>query len=852
MSGPPIVRQMVAEQPLGHAREQTLWAEGKPLVRWWPRLHACARGILLAPHFPGAGNLALWTWSESTQGGEVNSGVLLTVRRRLSESALLLREEPSEQAPPLAVVEAYGLWMEQLVAQSDRDLSRFVCLTLHGPMVHSWAGHVAAVPRVDDEVDFDIAGTVLVMGKADAGHEVVLEDVRGLVIGKMRSDRSGRFRFSRLVPGRYRLRGVSERVDFPVTGLAVEVKGASVENLELKSSASVAGRRAPTGPPVEDVVAKEEATIDPPSRPAQDTPDRNNGTAKRVWAVVGCVALAMLVLWQGWLRRGRSRQPEVMAGAVNAAPDEVGTLRDPGTPTASVAGDVAPHLPNVPRPTGVVRTQPSQPSGPGQKDGAGDREGLRDRDPQADPGRRTEAAAVEPEGASFQSRQSSVALPQSSLPGFAAGFGPGSGSSLPGGVSTVPGSPAGLPGAGAGPPPSSGGAPGSAALTGGSGPPGALASRLNPSVGSPGAGAEAPPPAPAPPGTDAGLAAEKNLTPETPHALIRPVKTGAPPDSDRQADVPPAADAPAAAPPPSTGQTPATVDDTADGRLGRERAAGADRKRNEGARPGERIATNLPSGASAPAGSPLTLGDGRSGIVPSVVRIVISPGRVQLVRDQIVETFPQPIGKSGRTTQGAREARAAGLAARPSELEAMTLWLGLSVRSPRSGAWVGVESGSSDSSFSVRGNELGWPGTASPGQGATWSSDAGVEVRLQLGPAGEFEVASRPDVEVSLWWAAPRVERSARELASSHRSAGTPLGGGEAPPLPLGMAPRYRWLRMETPLEPCLRKDRWGDDGTTWQQASIPIGSISSRGERMALVDDVTGWAWVIPVQVSR
>jgi hypothetical protein len=57
---------------------------------------------------------------------------------------------------------------------------------------------------------------------------------------------------------------------------------------------------------------------------------------------------------------------------------------------------------------------------------------------------------------------------------------------------------------------------------------------------------------------------------------------------------------------------------------------------------------------------------------------------------------------------------------------------------------------------------------------------------------------------------------------------------------------------METPLEPCLRKDRWGDDGTIWQQASIPIGSISSRGERMALVDAVTGWAWVIPVQVSR
>ncbi len=850
MSSHPAVRQMVAEQPLGQARESTLWAEGKPLVRWWPRLHTCARGILLAPQFPGQGNTAAWTWSESTRSGEVDANVLIAVRRRLRESALVLREEEGEKSPPLAVVEAYGRWMEELVARNDKELSRFVCVTLHGPMVHSWGARLAAVPRVDDEVDFEVAGTVLVMGKADAGHEVVLEDVRGLVMGKMRSDSTGRFRFPRIAPGRYRLRGVSERVDFPVTGLTVEVTTASVENLELKSSATVAGRASPGASPIDAVATVNETAVADPSPPAPAAATRKRGTATLVWAVVGCVGLSGLVLWQGWLRRGTLKQPELVSGSVNAPPDEVGGAREPASPPAPLGGDVDSHLPNARRPFGATRSQGIALSGAGQPERANDPKGIRGRDPLSNPEREAETAAVAPEGASFQSRQGSAALPQSSLPGFAAGHAPGSGSSLPGALSPGSGSPGGLPAAGSGRPAMPAAASGSAGLPAGFGPAGSVAARSIPSVGTAIASADAPAPAPAPPGADTALLPANPLQPEKPPELNPPANTVPTPQPEAPADAPPAAHVGVRVAPAFAKDTPAASETATDGLFGRDGSAVEDRTRSEGARPREDLAQGRPTEASSPEGSPRLPVAGTPGTVTRVVRIMMSPGQLQLVRDRIVETFPQPIRTSGGTTRRGRESSAVDSITRPADFEALVLWTGLSVKSPRLGAWV-VASGSSGFSLHRQGNELGWRGTAPPGTAATWSSNHGSEVRLQIGQAGEWEVSYPPDLELDLWWATPRVDRSSRELASARGKAGTPFGRADALPLPMGASARHQWLRLETPSEPCLREDSLGDEGTIWLRASIPIGSVSSRGERMGLVDDVTGWAWVIPVQVS-
>jgi len=80
---------------------------------------------------------------------------------------------------------------------------------------------------------------------------VVIESRTGVCLARARSDASGGFRLQKVGPGTHRVRVISDRVDFPVSGVVVTVERTSITNLELSStSVTVAtGRESPAHSP---------------------------------------------------------------------------------------------------------------------------------------------------------------------------------------------------------------------------------------------------------------------------------------------------------------------------------------------------------------------------------------------------------------------------------------------------------------------------------------------------------------------------------------------------------------------------------------------------------------------------
>jgi len=308
------LRRVVAEIQLQPGSAAMRRVAGRPLFHFWSVLQAYVRPVLLAPHGRVAETLVSWTWMEPNERKPASSSELARLRERLRDAAAALADAPaadgreSDERNAREAILATASVLEALAAKSDAALNAFSARTSNGLMVHSWGAGTAARPFLPDAVELEVSGAVIVRGSASGGHQVVLEDARGIVVARTRSDGSGRFVFGSLAAGRYRVRGISEQVDFPVTGIAVEVVGISVTGVELKSGATAARQRV--------VGHTENVSIekggDRPAVPATPRETQSFDSRKgRGWALAGCIALA-IGAFAIWLERSPTAPTETV------------------------------------------------------------------------------------------------------------------------------------------------------------------------------------------------------------------------------------------------------------------------------------------------------------------------------------------------------------------------------------------------------------------------------------------------------------------------------------------------------------------------------------------------------------
>jgi len=318
---------MIAEVSLSASGGTYAAVADRPLSRWWSQVQPFVRTVLLAPQPPGkVVDRVSWSWTQGAKSITVSRQEMLAIRRALEESAAALIAAVPKEPKLRTVFDAYAGVLRALASRSNSELERYVCVTPFGPMLHSWGSSVAAIPRTAPSADLEISGTVVVMGKPEGGHQVILIDSRGSTIGRSRSDGDGHFRFASVASGRYRLRGVSDRVDFPVTGLLVDLEDTSVENLELKSSATRAIREEESEA---NSVAPELSVPAGEGDAPTAMPDRVKGLGKKrrgaLWIVTGGgVGLVALLLWLIVGSDRNSVDGREVSIAFNPAPDQLG------------------------------------------------------------------------------------------------------------------------------------------------------------------------------------------------------------------------------------------------------------------------------------------------------------------------------------------------------------------------------------------------------------------------------------------------------------------------------------------------------------------------------------------------
>ncbi len=298
---------------------------GRPLVHHWPLIQSHARSVLLPPHCAVAGRRVSWSWDEPAGRPPLTTAEMASLRTRLRDvsrriaDAAAVRGKGELDPSTREILVATAAVTMALAAKSDRALGAYTARTPSGLRLHSWGSTVPARPRFRETQELEIAGTVIVRGKPDGGHRVVLEDARGGVVAKTRSDSQGRFLFGELVPGRYRVRGVPEQVDFPVTGLTVELSSGPVRGLEVKSSA----RRGQKGPAKKGEEAPADTvTAAPPWAERPTEPPASTHRRRAGWIVAGGV---VVMIFTGTLFMSRR---EVNRSAVSewVAPSEVASV----------------------------------------------------------------------------------------------------------------------------------------------------------------------------------------------------------------------------------------------------------------------------------------------------------------------------------------------------------------------------------------------------------------------------------------------------------------------------------------------------------------------------------------------
>jgi Carboxypeptidase regulatory-like domain len=248
MNASPTTRRAVAEIDFGEGRGALFKIGNRSIHQFWHLFSSHFRNVLLAPQRrPDSGRVA-WTWRESLEKRPVTATELVELRRRLTEASRSLAggfggldrgdEGPGGSATLEGQVRAsVSEMIGQLIDQRDSALSGFVCRTDAGLMVHSWGASAPAQPHYPDAQNGEISGAVVAGHERVAEASVVLENVQGTGVARVKSEQDGSFRFPNVAPGSYRIR-VVDRSDFPDAGLTVTMERESITGLELRGTSA--------------------------------------------------------------------------------------------------------------------------------------------------------------------------------------------------------------------------------------------------------------------------------------------------------------------------------------------------------------------------------------------------------------------------------------------------------------------------------------------------------------------------------------------------------------------------------------------------------------------------------------
>lgn len=346
-------RRAVAEIRFGEDRSGLTKVGGRSIHQYWSLLGPHFRDVLLAPQRRSDDGGVAWTWREAAEKKPLTAGELAGVRKRLERANESFAENPvsplmgddrsgtSSQALVDQVAAKVKAMAEALAAKSDAALADFVCRTEQGAMVHSWGVASPAPIHYPDAMESGVSGVVLVGGKPAQGHEVVIENAKGLRVARAQSDETGEFLFPKIPPGSYRVRVTSGRVKFPVKGVVVNVERGAMTRLELASS---------NNPDKPDESAPEET-----EEPSTDTsPGSMASAAKRkrggLGKILGLLVLGLLLVgggvwgWRTWFasddtdKRVTAQASSMMPEAFSADEKNAGPTHSGGRPAGDGGG----------------------------------------------------------------------------------------------------------------------------------------------------------------------------------------------------------------------------------------------------------------------------------------------------------------------------------------------------------------------------------------------------------------------------------------------------------------------------------------------------------------------------------
>jgi len=233
MNPPGNQRKAAAEIRFGEDEMEIVRLEDRSIYHFWHLLAPHFQDILLPPQRRSDDGGVAWSWREPVSNPPPTQDELAEVRRLLSEARDAFAEDETAGKELRSATKDF---VSRLTKKNDSKLAPFVCRTDRGPRVHSWGADRAAHPYFPDMVECEVSGTIAIEGKDASGFEIVLENGKGATVAQTRSEAGGVFRMMKVPPGRYRIRAMSDRVDFPVNGIAVNVEHRPVIGLELRST----------------------------------------------------------------------------------------------------------------------------------------------------------------------------------------------------------------------------------------------------------------------------------------------------------------------------------------------------------------------------------------------------------------------------------------------------------------------------------------------------------------------------------------------------------------------------------------------------------------------------------------
>lgn len=331
-------RLLTAEVNWGGNSDAIFWAGSAPIHQFWPRLAPQFSTALLAPQRRMDGEVVAWTWRQSDRDDEIAAAELLALRALLEAGLESFRKSQpnrqdlgSEAAPAKGRTNLELLWdavsamVADLLAKSDRDLLAFVVRTESGLRIHSWGARKAAAALAPEQLGQEVSGIVIAAGKAAADVEVLMKTGTGEIQAKTVSDGTGRFRFSNIGPGAYRVFGLAGDIPSPSEGVEIAVQSQAITGLKLRL-----GLSPETADPLR---ADVEAPLSPPSRRAV------------LYGLLGALALVGALLY--W-RRADAGKPAAVRIAAGDLPDGSSAAAAPAperrSTTISTAAKFEPYL----------------------------------------------------------------------------------------------------------------------------------------------------------------------------------------------------------------------------------------------------------------------------------------------------------------------------------------------------------------------------------------------------------------------------------------------------------------------------------------------------------------------------